>query len=109
MRAHKIIQKFDSAKVEVRLSPADIEALFDDYAANWPKHDTENAVDVCLAYADHTRLCAMLGEGLQRVACAWTPVFAQVTVCDGGYSHPDPVRELNRRFAEVTNTLAFVQ
>lgn len=109
MRAHKIIQKFDSAKVEVRLSPTDIEALFDDYAANWPKHGTENAVDVCLAYADHTRLCAMLGAGWQRVVDAWAPVFAQVTYGDGGYSHPDPVRELNRRLAEITNTLEFVQ
>lgn len=105
MRAHKLVQKFDSARVPVRLSPGDIEALFDDYACNWPKHGTENAVDVCLAYTNHTRLCAMLGEGLQRAVDAWAPVFAQVTYGDGGYSHPEPSVELNRRLDLVILTL----
>lgn len=102
---------FDSSRVIISLSIHDAEALFDDYCSHRGRQSRENAVDNVLAFADHTRVCALAARVLDLLALAWRPVFEQVTDIDpwevDGF-HPDPLPELVRRFDVATATLEVV-
>lgn len=102
---------FDSGRIVIELPPSEIEGLFDDYCSHRGRLSRTEAVQVVLAYADHTRVCGMLARLVGQIARAWQPVFAQVTRCEvddlASYACA-PLPELVRRFDLVNATLDVV-
>lgn len=106
---------FDSAKVKVRLRPCDVEMLMDGYFGTYSHADYDQITDLALAYADHSRVCALLASGWREVVRTFASVFGQVTdihPSDSMWLDEDRATanaELERRFTQSTNAFEWVQ
>lgn len=105
------MQRFDSAKVEIQLRPSDVERLMDGYFGTFSDATPAQITELALAYADHSRVCALLADGWTRLA--WPIFVASLLVTD---IEPEdclhfgdaPIIELERRFAVATTALEHV-
>jgi hypothetical protein len=96
------MQAFDSSKVEIKLSPREVENLLDQYFGTFSHATHDQITDLALAYSEHSRLCALLARGWEAMVEPWKSVFALVTdadPCDAMWYTTDTNAELIRRFS----------
>jgi hypothetical protein len=106
------MHRFDSAKVDLKLSPREVEKLIDTYFGTFSDATPAEITDLVLAYADHSRVCALLARGFDAVIAPFLDTFMVSTITSPGdffWLDDGVARELQRRLEYSVTSLAAIR